>query len=310
MSQHKYAIGIDIGGTRTKLAVIRDDGEVLTYKIFLTTDFPKAQDFVEELKKTIFHLMTFVKTEAIQLDGIGIGAPNAHRESGVMINPPNFDWGENLALTEILQSTFTLPIILENDACIAGYGEAVWGAALGLDRFVVVTLGTGVGVCTFIDGKAVKSVAGLNGEFGHIALYPDGRECACGGRGHLEKYLSVQGIVQTVSEMTQQDWNFKEILNELEQPNPHPQLLEALDKSAEDLGRSLSFLHLLIGPELFILAGGGSLLGDTFTLRVQHYLRHFTFTHFKNHPRVVRTQLASDLGAVAGAAGLIFKGNN
>lgn len=309
MSESFYAIGVDIGGTRTKLAIVSTSGEIVHHSLFLTTDYPKKDQYYQILEQHILSLIEWAQEHQVKLEGIGLGAPNAHREKGVMINPPNFPWSENLDLVTSLKSKTNLEVVLENDACIAGFGEAQWGEAQGLERFVVVTLGTGVGFCTFIDGQAVKSVDGLNGEFGHLCLYPHGRPCACGGVGHLEKYLSVSGMVQTINEMMGLELVFKDVLDQLQQPHPPEKLLKAIEFISDDLGRALSFIHLLLGPELFILAGGGSVLGQEFCTQVETALRKYTFGHFKNHPKVMLSQLTNELGAVAGAASLIFQKN-
>lgn len=309
MSKTYYAIGVDIGGTRTKLAIVSTTGEVVHHSLFLTTDYPQKDKYYQTLEQHILILIDWAQKNQIKLEGIGLGAPNAHREKGVMINPPNFPWSENLDLVTSLKTKTHLEVVLENDACIAGFGEAQWGKAQGLERFVVVTLGTGVGFCTFINGQAVKSVHGLNGEFGHICLYPQGRACACGGQGHLEKYLSVSGMVQTINEMTGEQLVFKDVLEQLRQADPSEKLLAAIESISDDLGRALSYIHLLLGPELFILAGGGSVLGARFCTQVEEALKKYTFGHFKDHPKVVLSQLTNELGAVAGAASLIFQKN-
>lgn len=309
MKEVKYAIGIDIGGTRTKLAIVSTNGEIIHHSLFLTTQYPDKESYYFTLQKNIDDLINWSSDHQIKLEGIGLGAPNAHREKGIMVNPPNFPWSEYLAIVDRLKKQTNLSVVLENDACIAGFGEAQWGEAVGYERFVVVTLGTGVGFCTFINGQAIKSVDGLNGEFGHISLYPDGRDCPCGGRGHLEKYLSVSGMVQTINESTDQNLVFKDVLRLFHQENPPANLLQAIEQISDDLGRALSFIHLLLGPELFILAGGGSVLGERFSNQVELALKKHTFSHFKNHPKVTLSQLTNELGAVAGAASLIFQKN-
>src|SRR5690606_8085452 len=98
---------------------------------------------------------------------------------------------------------------LENDANISALGEGLWGAAKGKKNYIVITLGTGVGTGVVINSIPHSSSSGLSGEGGHMIVVPEGRQCSCGRKGHLEAYVSVTGIKKTIFEKTGKDISFR-----------------------------------------------------------------------------------------------------
>ncbi len=301
----RFAVGVDIGGTRTKLGLVDEGGRVLRESVFSSQGHGSPGHFVGALSQ---HIGELLEGEALSdgFLGIGIGAPNAYPDLGKMISPTNFVWDE-VDVVAPLRGTWPGKILLENDACVAAIGEARWGKARGLSNFALVTLGTGVGLSLVAEGRMLRGPGGVNGEFGHSSLYEEGRECNCGGsRGHLEPYLSVEGMLKTIEEITGQSFQWSEVL-ELFSADPQSSLVSAaLEQSARQLGRALASLHMLCGPELFVLSGGGSLLGSPFCQKVEQSLEEFTFPSFRGRARVTHSEISADQGAILGAAALIF----
>ncbi len=298
------ALGVDIGGTRTKLGLISRRGEILRSSVFSSQGFSQPQEFVQALVDQIHSFLT--PQEAQSLLGVGVGAPNANPHLGKMIQPTHFPW-EEVDLSRPLQEALAKSVVLDNDACVAGFGEQLWGQAQGCQNFAVLTLGTGVGVSVFVQGQVLRGPGGVNGEFGHFPLFAEGRPCACGGQGgHLEPYLSVSGMLQTIKETGGLELTWPEVLDRFLQPQVEPSLEEALREVAQQLGRALATLHVICGPERFILSGGGSLLGQRFCNWTQEALEIYTFPSFRGQAQVRVSEISSEAGAVLGAAALAF----
>lgn len=209
--QNSYAIGIDVGGTNTDMGLVRDDAKIVARRNIPTnkyTDFPLyVKDVMAEITAMVREGDPEKGIASIALDelsGIGIGAPNGNFYTGCVEHAPNLTMKGLLKFEEEFHRYVGCPVVLSNDANAAAYGEYVYGGACGMDHFVMITLGTGVGSGIVVDGKLVHGSTGTAGELGHNILIPGGRPCSCGRRGCLEAYTSARGIVQTYVELRQQ----------------------------------------------------------------------------------------------------------
>ena len=155
----RKAIGIDIGGTNTKLALICESSNILKSSRFPTNSHLPIKDYLKTLKNHIESLLN----DKDEIIGIGIGCPNIDARSGKLINPPNLKWGE-IPLGPMLADILDYPLFLSNDANIAAFGEKFWGEARHMDDFIVVTLGTGVGTGVYVNGSIVLGSTGLAGD--------------------------------------------------------------------------------------------------------------------------------------------------
>ena len=195
----KYAIGIDIGGTNTKLGAVDDKGTVLKRHEFKTTDYDNFASYMEGLERAISFLTADTDGECL---GVGIGAPNGNYYKGTIDYAPNLPFGRCAPIVETLRMAIGYEhIYLSNDANAAALGEKIYGGGRNLDHFIVITLGTGLGSGIIIDGKLLLGADGFAGELGHVCAVVNGRVCGCGKRGCLETYASATGIKRTYLEM-------------------------------------------------------------------------------------------------------------
>ena len=206
--QNTYAIGIDVGGTNTDLGLVRDDSKIVSRRSLPTGNYaliePYVQDIIDQIKEMLAEGDPEAGVTSIRMDeltGIGMGAPNGNFYTGCV------EWAPNLPIRGLLdfQKEFgkhtSIPFVLSNDANAAAYGEYVYGGAKGMEHFIMITLGTGVGSGIVVDGRLVHGSTGTAGELGHNILIPNGRRCTCGRKGCLETYTSARGIVQTYIEL-------------------------------------------------------------------------------------------------------------
>ena len=292
----KTVLGIDIGGTNTKLGLVNEKGEILKTTSFPTNSERSFEDFLLQIKKEIDSFKSV-------FEAIGIGAPNANSESGQIENPPNLKW-RVAPVVSGLKKYFSKPIVLENDANMAACGEKKFGLAKDLQDFVVITLGTGIGTGIFCHNHLITGFHSVASEGGHLQIFPEGRNCHCGGFGHLEAYASVRGIKLTTKEVTDKDLLFREIAERFEKNEKD--FVKIFEMTADFLARGLAQMQTLLAPESFILAGGVANVGEPFRKRVASSLKKYSYPPFKDLSKVEISRIQTQNGAILGAAALVL----
>ncbi len=174
-------LGIDIGGTNVGYGIVNAEGEFLYENSVETSAFETAEKLALFIHNDVKKKPSFV--------GIGIGAPSVNEKTQSIEYAPNLNWGDVIPLSEIFHTIFKVDVKSVNDANASAIGEKRYGEAKDMDNFVVITLGTGIGMGIYIDGKVVVGANGLAGELGHTTIHRDGRECNCGNFGCLERTL-------------------------------------------------------------------------------------------------------------------------
>jgi glucokinase len=197
-----HALGIDFGGTKVLAAVVDlETGKVIGAGKKKTN----PQDGPEELMGRLYEVadgaMKAAKvTKKDGIAGIGVGiAGQVDQAEGILLGAPNLSQATvNLPMAKQLRERFGVPAALRNDVQIAAMGEARFGAGKGVDSFLCVFVGTGVGGAIVRGGELVAGAAGTAGEIGHLVIDANGRICGCGGRGHLEAYASRTAITKAI----------------------------------------------------------------------------------------------------------------
>ncbi len=198
--QKVYALGIDLGGTKTLAAVVDvASGEVIA-SARKRTRAERGQDFVSQ--RTI-ELATAALDDAhlpsdSSVVGLGVGvAGQIDRRAGVVVDAPNLDV-HDMPLGDILGKHFNLPVAVGNDVEVAALGESLYGSGAGYNNFVCVFVGTGIGSGIVQNGRMYTGLTGTAGEIGHMVVQAGGRLCGCGGRGCLEAYASRTAITRAI----------------------------------------------------------------------------------------------------------------
>jgi glucokinase len=306
LSSPALAIGLDIGGTNTKSGVVHSDGTLLREVSFATAQDP--QQFLRDLKGHVQEHLDWIQTQKAlnlyPLLGVGIGAPNANFQSQRVEHPVNLNWG-TLPLVDWFAQNFQLKSILDNDANVGLLGEALFGAAQGVEDVLYMALGTGVGTGIMAQGELIRSLHGKAGEGGHLVVEKNGRWCGCGGKGHLEAYASARGVLQTYFELTQIRLEMPELSKKI--LSQELEAMVCLDRTAEKIAFALSQMTTLLNPSLIVLAGGVSQLAPHFLAAIEQWLNHYTFPLIKGDAQLVRAKAHPQSGAVVGAAALAFK---
>jgi glucokinase len=188
MKRDELYVGVDLGGTNVRAAVIDPAGHVLGQEKhrLLSREPPQVAEAVVRAAKTACGAAGLPFAE---MKGMGIGiAAMIERGTGMVLNAPNLGW-KNVPFLKLLQARAgRLPLSIANDLSVAAWGERAAGAGRGVDDLVVVLVGSGVGAGIILGGKLQEGASGVAGEFGHILVHPGGRSCGCGQRGCLEAY--------------------------------------------------------------------------------------------------------------------------
>lgn len=309
-------IAIDIGGTFTKIGIVDDTGKILVSKVFNTKSREPFTTFLKELIAEITVLTTSLGAKS-KILAVGVGAPNANSLTGNIENPPNLKWGKVAPLTKSLEDVFKLPVFIANDANASALGELKYGMAKGMNNFVVLTLGTGLGSGIIVNGDLLLGEHAQAGEIGHVNVDPNGRQCNCGLQGCLETYASVTGIKRTVFELIAEmreesplrGISFDNLTGETianAALDGDKLALRAFEITAEILGSKMADTVAHLDPQAFILAGGLSKAGDILLKPVILNLEKNLFVAYKGKVKVYLSDAPRN-AAILGPAALAWK---
>ena len=250
-----------------------------------------------------------------------MGVPGANSKTGSIPEAANIPFLTEIPLQSVLAKQWNLPVFVAKDANAAALGEMLFGSAKGMDHFILLTLGTGLGSGVVINGKIVSGSNGLAAEYGHSVLVKNGRSCNCGQRGCFETYVSATGLKRTAISLLSKS-NQQSILRDIPPNQLDAQKIaeasengdeiakRAIKKTAQWLGLKMVDLVVLTDPEAIILAGGLSKIGDYFLHAVRESLDNKLLPMFKGKVKVVYSSLGSDDAAILGAASLVMNLKN
>ncbi|NRB49622.1 MAG: ROK family protein [Saprospiraceae bacterium] len=313
-------LGIDIGGTSSKLGLVQADGSIIAKRSVDTRKCRNEESFFSCLFAEIERFLEQHHSN-YHCIGIGLGAPSCDEQAGVLEKAANFPFADRVPILQFFQDHFGLPVYLTKDGNAATLGEARYGAGQYLENFVLITLGTGIGGGLFLNGQLVKGHNGWAGEFGHITVEPGGRACGCGRRGCLETYASATGLRRTVLQrLTHGDQ--KSILrrlaaSELEAKDVYLAAkmgdalsLEVFDDVGRRLGLALANLAAIFDPQAIFLAGGLAAAEDILLTPVRKYFETFVLPQLQGRISIETSALRLNEAAIAGAASLVWHHKN
>ncbi|MEQ9404817.1 MAG: ROK family protein [Cyclobacteriaceae bacterium] len=310
----KIAIGIDIGGTNSKFGFADREGNILAQSRIKTQDYPDFRKFIVELKEQLDEL----KPDG-EIQGIGIGAPNANFYDGTIVNPPNLPWKGVSHFAQEVEKIFGKKCVLTNDANAAAIGEMVYGKAKNMKDFVVLTVGTGLGSGIVINGELVYGKHGFAGELGHTLVSANGRACQCGKKGCLETYVSATGIRRTVYKLLA-DYNEDSVLRSISfdqlstrtiteaAANGDAIAIKAFEYTGRILGMKLSDFVVHTDPEAIFLLGGLSKAGDHIFIPAQENMEKYLMPLFLDMKiQLQPSGLKDDDAPILGASSMVWK---
>ncbi len=247
-------VGIDIGGTDTKIGLVDDHQKLLASVSIPTGAERPAQAVIADIAGETLRLLEREGISADQCSGVGIGAPGTiDRKNGVVRYSNNIRW-ENVSLAKEFGRFLPVPVRIANDADCAALGEALEGAGKGCQDVVMLTLGTGVGGGIVLDGR-IYDGHGIGGtELGHMVIVEDGEPCSCGRRGCLEAYASATALRRRAREMFREELSPQQIFARAADGDARAQAI--VQDYIKKLGNGIVNIVNIFRPQMILLGGG------------------------------------------------------
>ncbi|MEG3267944.1 ROK family glucokinase [Streptococcus suis] len=317
----KKIIGIDLGGTSVKLAILTTEGEIQEKWSIKTNILDAGSHIVPDIIESIQHRF---ETHGLTKDdflGVGMGSPGVvDSEAGTVIGAYNLNWKTLQLVKEQFETALGLPFFIDNDANVAALGEQWVGAGNNNPNVVFMTLGTGVGGGVITAGNLIRGVKGAGGELGHITVdFEAPFACTCGKKGCLETVASATGIVNLSRRYADQyagDAKLKQMIDDGQDVTAKD--VFDLAKEGDDLalivyrhfseylGVACANIAAVLNPAYIVLGGGVSAAGEFLLDGVRKVFAENSFPQIKESTQIVLATRGNDAG-VLGAASLVLK---
>ena len=314
MEKKPYVIGLDLGGTNSEFGIVDQNANIVASTRVKTAGHGDANqyvdDCVEALKPIIEQVGGIEKIHAM-----GIGAPNGNYYSGSIEFAPNLPWKGKIPLAQMFHERLGIPVRLTNDANAAAIGEMQYGVAKGMQNFIMITLGTGVGSGIVINGQLVYGCDGFAGELGHVIVDRNGRQCGCGRKGCLETYCSATGVARTAREIiekTDKPTLLRDIpLDKIESKDVaiaagkgDEVAKEIFEETGRILGEVCANFAAFSSPEAFVFFGGLTKACDLIMDPIKRAYDATVLRIFKDKAKFLVSELDGAGAAVLGASAL------
>lgn len=292
----KYAVGIDVGGTNTRVALINEQYEIKE-RVQFGSD-PK------DPMKTLNQINDVIKEFGQEIEGIGISCPGPlDLINGVILTPPNLPGWHNFELTKELEKITGVSVQLENDANLAGLAEAVIGAGKGKKIIEFLTISTGVGAGLCIDGKIYRGAKGFAQEVANCILWKNGPSQGDLKKGSIESIASGTAITKRANDAGLNAAHAGEVYQLAQEGNETAAAI--MEDAYEYLSSFIATLYGILDPELFVLSGSVALKIPGFIEEIEKRAKGKVYDALKGNVKIVPAALGEDCGLI-GAACLAF----
>jgi glucokinase len=298
-------LAFDIGGTKLAAGVVSSGGAVQSFAVVPTDAARGPDDGMRRLFELGRHAVddSGVPWDDIDLIGIGCGGP-LDPASGVLIAPPHLTGWVDVPLVERAEQALGRPAVLENDATAAAAGEHRFGAGAGTRNMIYLTISTGVGGGSVVDGRLYRGATGNGGELGHVTVDWHGRECrGCGRRGCLEAYVSGTSIAERAAEAGLTGATAADVAAAARAGEARA--VAVWDETVEALACGLTSIVNLFEPQLVVLGGGVIRTGEQLLGPVREAVRASAMGPAGRAAEIVASAFGDRVG-VAGAAAIVY----
>jgi glucokinase len=307
-----FAIGVDVGGTKVLGGVVDDSGKVLK---------SARRDTPREGGAALTQTIADVAKELMQdftVDSVGVSAAGfVSSDRKTILATPNISGWNGVNLDFDLRSLIGLPVVVENDANAAAWGEVQFGAARGKSDVLMITVGTGIGGGIITKGKLHRGAFGIAAEIGHMRVVPDGLLCGCGAYGCFEQYGSGNALLRFAREAAQANPTSAGKLLALgdgtiegisggaitRAASAGDQLsLDAFSSLGDWIAAGIASLSVVLDPECIVVGGGVIDAGDILLDPIREGLeKYMPFARMHPHPEIIPALLGNDAGLVGAA---------
>jgi glucokinase len=302
-------IGIDVGGTKVLGGVVDEAGKVLT---------TARKDTPRQGGSALTQTIADVAKELLQqhsVASVGVSAAGfVSSDRKTMLATPNIaDWN-GVDLDNQLTKLIGLPVVIENDANAAAWGEAKFGAGKNQDHMMMLTVGTGIGGGIVVNGALYRGAFGIAAEFGHMRVVPEGHICGCGARGCFEQYASGNALLRHAREainaspevarnlLSRGDGTVAGLTGQAitdAARDGDPVALAAFNTTGQWLGAGIASLAVLLDPACVVIGGGVIDAGEILLKPTRESLqRNMPFAGKHPYPQIIAAQLGNEAGLV------------
>ena len=303
-----YYVGMDLGGTNTKIGLVDEAGNIIFTTIVKTDSMEGFEKTVERLSKI---LLEQVKGSNINFEadvkGIGIGVPGPIVNARIVKFWANFPWPKESDLAGEFEKHLNKQVKVDNDVNVITLGEMWKGAAQGYKNVLGLAIGTGIA-----DGKLVSGKNGAGGEVGHIKVAKNGKLCGCGQEGCWEAYASATGLIREAQSrlavnktnklyerVKGREIEAKDIFDVAKEGDEFA--LKLVDYEADYIALGIGNLLNVLDPEIIVVGGGVALAGDILFNAINEKLKQYALPSTLENLKIVQAQLGNDAG-ILGAA--------
>lgn len=289
-------VGIDLGGTNIRLALVNKEGEVSDLTYLSTKEYSTWDGLLTELTSII----KGIKADRIKAVAIAV-AGGVLISKGVMSYSPHIKWLNGVPVKKSLEDSINLPVWMDNDANAITYGEWMYGSGRGFSSMICLTLGSGVGGGIIFNRNLYRGEDGLGGEIGHMCVQPDGRLCRCGKRGCLEAYSSGSALSKIYRESKQNrelNYQFNPVQIYEKAIAGEKLARDVFDTFGEHLGIAIANLVNVFSIHNYIITGGVSRAWELFFDSLENALEANLFNPHKGRVKVFKGQLGDKAGVM------------
>ena len=316
----RFCIGIDLGGTFIKAALLDDALTPAAQHSAPTPTDGGADAVIDAMAEAAETLLARAGVAKTDVAGVGIGSPGPlDLDAGVVIGMPNIPGFENVPIRDRLARLIERPAVLENDANAAALGEFLVGSGRDGRDMVLLTLGTGIGSGIVIDGKLLHGAHGMGAEVGHMIIDAGGRPCGCGQRGCLERYASATHLAAHARRLIEEDGRESALATLLSEKGSFDArdvqhaagegdrlAKEVWAEAVECLAVACVNLARVLDPELIVLGGGMAKAGEALMRPLRERFRRLHWTLAQPRTRLALAELGNDAGVI-GAGGAAWQ---
>lgn len=316
----KKLIGIDLGGTTIKLAILTENGEIQQGWSLKTDILNDGSHIIPDIIGSINEHLNLYNMKPEQFIGIGMGAPGSvDRKLGTVTDAYNLSWTTIQYVKRDIERGTKIKLAIDNDANVAALGEQWKGAGDNESDVTFITLGTGVGGGIIANGQLLHGVAGSAGEIGHMTIAGNKFICTCGKRGCLETVASATGVVRLSRYMAEEyagPSKLKKILDSggevtskivfdlAKDKDPFANMV--IQKVCYYLGLATANIANILNPKYIVIGGGVSAAGDFLIKNINRYFLENTFSNVRKTTEL-RLATLGNMAGVIGAASLALK---
>jgi glucokinase len=310
------SLGIDLGGTKILTAVANTQGDMLSRDHSITPAKEGQEAVVKSILESVGRALDQARISAPDLTAVGVGAPGlSNPETGILFTSPNLPGWKDVPLRDIIENELGKKTFLINDANAAAVGELYFGAGRGARNFIYITVSTGIGGGIIIDGKICTGSIGTAGELGHMVINDEGPLCNCGNRGCWEALASgtalarearheiKNGATTSILQLAGGDLEKinAEVIHEAAQDGDRL-ATELIARIAYYLGVGLANLINIFNPEVIVIGGGLSNIGDMLLKPAFEEAGRRAFKPAYQAVRFARAELGRNSGVMGAAA--------